>query len=91
MALPNKNHCLLVIRDFTNVQERFPQYAIPEVPDQEYDVKERIDSSRAARELGLRLTPEAATFVDGIVTLIQLGIAQPLPSGAPVHEGAPAV
>lgn len=67
------------------LQERFPQYAIPEVPDQEYDVKERIDNSRAAKDLGLQLTPESSTFVDGAVTLIQLSIAQPLPSGAPAE------
>jgi hypothetical protein len=72
-------------------QERFPQYAIPEVPDQEYDVKERIDNGKAARELGLQLNPESSTFIDGIVTLIQLGVAQPLPSGAPAQEGATAV
>ncbi len=65
------------------LQERFPQYAIPEVPDQEYDVKERIDNSKAAKELGLKLTQESSTFIDAVVTLIQLGIAQPLPSGAP--------
>ncbi|KAK9915197.1 hypothetical protein WJX75_006019 [Coccomyxa subellipsoidea] len=73
------------------LRERFPQYAIPEVLEQEYDVKERIDNSKAAKELGLKLTPESSTFIDGIVTLIQLGVAQPLPSGAPHSEGAPAV
>lgn len=73
------------------LQERFPQYAIPEVPEQEYDVNERIDNSKAAKELGLKLTPESSTFIDGIVTLIQLGVAQPLPSGAPHSEGAPAI
>jgi hypothetical protein len=72
-------------------QERFPQYAIPEVPEEAGSAAERIDNSRAARELGLHLTPELCTFVDGIVTLIQLGVAQPLPSGAPHAEGAPAV
>ncbi|CAL8468857.1 g8398 [Coccomyxa elongata] len=75
----------------TILRERFPQYAIPEVPDQEYDVKERIDNSKAAKELGLKLTKESSTFTDAVVTLIQLGIAQPLPSGAPHSEGAPAV
>lgn len=73
------------------MQERFPQYAIPEVPDDTGSMAERIDNSKAARELGLQLMPETCTFVDGIVTLIQLGVAQPLPSGAPHTEGAPAV
>ena len=72
------------------LQERFPQFAIPEVPQQQYDASEKIDNSKAEEELGLQLTPAVTTFVDGIVTLVQLGIAQPLPSGAP-QEGTPAV
>lgn len=71
-------------------QKRFPQYAIPEVPEQEYDTSEKIDNSKAQKELGLQLTPAVTTFMDGIVTLVQLGIAQPLPSGAP-QEGTAAV
>ncbi|CAL5221716.1 g3958 [Coccomyxa viridis] len=72
------------------LQERFPQFAIPDVPEQEYDTKEKIDNSKAEKELGLQLMPAVTTFIDGIVTLVQLGIAQPLPSGAP-EEGTPAV
>ena len=71
-------------------QERFPQFAIPDVPEQQYDTKEKIDNSKAEKELGLQLTPAVTTFIDGIVTLVQLGIAQPLPSGAP-QEGTAAV
>ena len=78
------NQCICV------VQARFPQFAIPDVPEQEYDTKEKIDNSKAEKELGLQLTPAVTTFIDGIVTLVQLGIAQPLPSGAP-EEGTPAV
>jgi len=72
------------------VQERFPQFAIPDVPEQEYDTKEMIDNSKAEKELGLQLTPAVTTFIDGVVTLVQLGIAQPLPSGAHA-EGTAAV
>jgi hypothetical protein len=72
------------------LQERFPQFVIPDVTEQQYDTSEKIDNSKAERELGLQLTPAITTFIDGIVTLVQLGIAQPLPSGA--HpEGNPAV
>ena len=73
-----------------SLQERFPQFAIPEAPEQQYDANEKIDNSKADRELGLQLTPAVTTFIDGIVTLVQLGIAQPLPSGAP-QEGTAAV
>ena len=72
------------------LQERFPQYAIPDVPEQQCDTEEKINNSKAEKELGLQLTPAVTTFIDGIVTLVQLGIAQPLPSGAP-QEGTPAV
>ena len=72
------------------MQERFPQFAIPDVPEQQYDTAEKIDNSKVEKELGLQLTPPVTTFIDGIVTLVQIGIAQPLPSGAH-QEGTPAV
>ena len=60
------------------------------MPPQQYDASEQIDNSKAVKGLGLQLTPAVTTFVDGIVSLVQLGIAQPLPSGAP-QEGTSAV
>ena len=74
----------------SSLQERFPQFAIPEVPEQQYDASEKIDNSKAEKELGLQLTPAGNTFIDGIVVLVQLEIAQPLPSGAP-QKGTAAV
>lgn len=72
-------------------QARFPEFALPDVPPGDWDARERIDSSRVERELGVRLTPPAATLVDAAVTLIAVGAAQPLPSGAPAAPGAEAV
>ena len=40
------NQCICV------VQARFPQFAIPDVPEQEYDTKEKIDNSKAQKVLG---------------------------------------
>lgn len=54
-------------------------------------MRERIDASRTERELGVRLTPPAATLVDAAVTLIAVGAAQPLPSGRSAEAGAEAV
>jgi nucleoside-diphosphate-sugar epimerase len=57
------------------LRERFPQYDIP-VGDEEPS-ETTIDNSKAARELGLQLTPLAVTLVDMAVTLIALGVATP--------------
>ncbi|KAK9842550.1 hypothetical protein WJX81_005642 [Elliptochloris bilobata] len=73
------------------LRARFPEFAIPDVPPGEWDVRERIDNSRAERELGLRLTPPCATLVDAAATLIAVGAAQPLPSGCAADAGAEAV
>ena len=72
-------------------QARFPEFAIPDVARGDWDVRERIDNSRAERELGLALTPPAATLVDAAVTLIAVGAAQPLPSGRAAEPGSEAV
>jgi hypothetical protein len=69
-------------------QARFPEFALPDVPPGDWDVRERIDNGRAQRELGLTLTPPAATLVDAAVTLIAVGGAQPLPSGLDAIPGA---
>ena len=56
---------------FGVLQERFPQFKIPDGEDVPAELK--IDNSRAQRELGLRITPARQTMIDGAVTLIQLG------------------
>ena len=71
-----------------SAQARFPDFALPDVPPGDWDVRDRIDNSRAQRELGLTLTPPAATLVDAAVTLIAVGGAQPLPSGLDAIPGA---
>ena len=68
-------------------QARFPDFALPDVPRGDWDVRERIDNGRAQRELGLTLTPPAVTLVDAAVTLIAVGGAQPLPSGLAAIPG----
>ena len=57
------------------LRERFPEYLIPE--GEELPAETTIDNSKAARELGLQLTPLAVTLVDMAVTLVALGIATP--------------
>lgn len=52
-------------------QERFPQFRIPDGENIPAELK--IDSSKAQRELGLRLSTVRETVIDGAVTLIQLG------------------
>ena len=72
-------------------QARFPEFAIPDVAHGDWDVRERINNSRAERELGLVLTPPSSTLVDAAVTLVAVGAAQPLPSGCAAEPGSEAV
>jgi hypothetical protein len=58
------------------VQKRFPQYAIPDGEVQPSE--EKIDNSKAERELGLHVLPLEETLVDMAVTLISLGLAHPI-------------
>jgi nucleoside-diphosphate-sugar epimerase len=57
------------------LRARFPEFDIP--PGDEEPSETTIDNSKAARELGLQLTPLAVTLVDMAVTLIALVFATP--------------
>jgi nucleoside-diphosphate-sugar epimerase len=57
------------------LQARFPQFDISDGPD--VATEEKINNSKAEKELGLVLTPWQSTMIDAAVTLIAVGIASP--------------
>lgn len=59
------------------LSKRFPQYKFPEGEDQ--PAKEVIDNSKVQKELGIKLHDPAQTYIDMATTLIQTGIAKPVP------------
>ena len=62
------------------LRARIPRLDIPE--GEALAAEETIDNSKVERELGLHLTPLAASFADMAATLIALGVAQPKPTAA---------
>ncbi|KAK9810012.1 hypothetical protein WJX72_003318 [[Myrmecia] bisecta] len=56
----------------------FPQFQFPQV--EESDSKPVLDSSKVQKELGLQLTDPRVSIVDMARTLIQQGIAKPVPA-----------
>lgn len=59
------------------LSKRFPQYKFPSGEDA--PVQTVIDNSKVQRELGLQFTPVEQTYIDFATTLIQEGIAKPVP------------
>lgn len=57
---------------------RFPQYKFP--PGTYSPPKAVIDNSKVQRELGMQITPWERSVVDMATTLIQLGVAKPVPA-----------
>eukprot|EP00877_Chromochloris_zofingiensis_P006216 jgi/Chrzof1/1848/Cz10g23170.t1 len=68
-------------RDITDVlAKRFPQYAIK--AGKAAPKEEVLDNSKVRKELGMTLTPWEESVIDMAVTLIQVGIAKPVPANA---------
>jgi nucleoside-diphosphate-sugar epimerase len=61
-----------------DLSERFPQYKFPAGKDDD-STEFSYDVSKAEKELGLYLHPRRETYVDMVTTLIQRGIAKPVP------------
>jgi hypothetical protein len=74
-GLAKSNQIYLFLQSLHIVQEEFPQY---DLPIGEWGGGEAlVSNAKAAKELGLQLTPLKQTFCDMARTLIQLGIAEP--------------
>lgn len=64
-----------VVRTGCVLQEAFPEWDLPS--GEEGGGKPTCANSKAAKDLGLTLTPLRETFLDMARTLVQLGIATP--------------
>lgn len=63
------------------LQAKFPDSAMGQVPEDAHEEsKVCIDNSKAAKELGLVLTPVRSTITDMAATMVQLGLATLKPS-----------